>query len=426
MKFSAMSKIINNEHGDHKPIKKSNSASQQKAFKSGELSYKGDDSRLKTVKKRENTEKSTSIEVGMNRCQSKLIKTEIAASKTRKIKPKFVTPTMSKSEPKNERNSAKEEMLKKLHHYRGIAQGKVVGPQEVKGGALDIDNNENVINEKEIVVIEKDNIFTGDEIVNNKVTNQTCEEETPGLDGQSNHQAKSDFQTTSSSLNLTVEESNSRFEDSELSEIRVSPGKSKSASLHLTKSSKSTSKLSVKKHTCIHCGRGFSYLTSWSHHQVKCTAVHKCTPCEMVFKSRKTLKQHVKKVHERPVFKCAHCTKTFATEKQATAHISFTHEQKECNVCQKMCKNSNALRSHKYTAHGGKSKAKGSPLVDTKQVVSVVRWLCELCDSEYESKNALMKHKRAHSEADKLLCLANCESSSDTDNVMEDSEAYNM
>ena len=82
------------------------------------------------------------------------------------------------------------------------------------------------------------------------------------------------------------------------------------------------------------------FWTSWirnCHANIK--KIHKCDSCEMTFKLKRHLIQHVAAVHEnKKDYKCSMCSRAFSLKTNLKQHIRTIHENKKefnCNNCQK-------------------------------------------------------------------------------------------
>ncbi|XP_032241796.2 uncharacterized protein LOC116620211 [Nematostella vectensis] len=139
-----------------------------------------------------------------------------------------------------------------------------------------------------------------------------------------------------------------------------------------------------------------------------------CDHCDKTFDQTEALRLHVKKavwvlkgklkeVKERDI-SCPKCDRTFTEERHMRCHL-FTHQAQavKCDVCQKMCRNENALKVHKGREH------------------SVLEFICEHCGKKRLSKKSLGNHLRTHRE--KIHKCGFCEKSFFSSNRLQAHQA---
>ena len=122
---------------------------------------------------------------------------------------------------------------------------------------------------------------------------------------------------------------------------------------------------SLQKVTCELCGKFLANKDDMSRHlrsyhvQEK---AHKCSKCEGFFKSKESLRIHVRDRHEYVLQKCESCDKRFKNLFALKKHVARIHEKSltksfECNVCGTKFTDKGNLFGHIRNVHNGiKSK----------------------------------------------------------------------
>ena len=101
--------------------------------------------------------------------------------------------------------------------------------------------------------------------------------------------------------------------------------------------------------TCNVCKKVFQRLKSYATHTSICMDEFSCFKCKKSFPSKKTLLQHVKRIHL-TVNKCNLCTETFTTSKKLEKHRIKAHQTDQlikCELCETAFKNKKSLSVHK-------------------------------------------------------------------------------
>ena len=165
---------------------------------------------------------------------------------------------------------------------------------------------------------------------------------------------------------------------------------------------------------CEVCEQRFKYLKHFNSHQLKgtCGSTRECPKCDIKLRNVKTLKNHIRNVHEKPLYKCGMCSKICPTEKNLLKHFSYYHEEKECKFCIKMFKNANTLRSHIFNCHvQQKSLVQDSKEAEAKLAKGKVdtiksndssdktekpRKECNICQKTFKTKGGYNKHMNTH------------------------------
>ena len=149
-----------------------------------------------------------------------------------------------------------------------------------------------------------------------------------------------------------------------------------------------------------------------------------CDQCEKRFKSKESLRLHVKSVHEGKMFSCVQCEKSYGNNDNLKRHIGSVHEgvMYKCDICGKDFKHKSVLKIHTENKHKGitfscphdnceKSYGKNDNL--RKHIESAhdnVVYSCDKCDKIYSHMQRLQSHNESVHEG-KMFSCEQCEKS---------------
>jgi uncharacterized Zn-finger protein len=184
----------------------------------------------------------------------------------------------------------------------------------------------------------------------------------------------------------------------------------------------------LKKYPCPNCQEYFPNRKSLKSHvkshdnqashekrKQKCN----CNICGVSLFNKTALKNHIKRIHEKPVreFKCQTCHKEFISKAELTQH-TFVHSQDKnfsCDVCGKKFASKPYLERHVKTHTGDKPtftcEVCNKQLSDKTGFVAHMRahsgerpYECSVCGNKYTIKRHLTSHARIHSETRPFAC----------------------
>lgn len=136
----------------------------------------------------------------------------------------------------------------------------------------------------------------------------------------------------------------------------------------------------------------FNNYTFRSHkrfHKVEFT----CDDCNRKFKEKRTLEQHILRVHLRKAshFKCDHCGKIMSFFSTLTRHIRTVHQKQynyACDVCKKGFANAKLLSDHLAFVH-----------------LNQQNYVCSICNKKFRSKHGLVLHRNGvHGAGPRIKC----------------------
>jgi len=157
---------------------------------------------------------------------------------------------------------------------------------------------------------------------------------------------------------------------------------------------------------CEKCQKSFLSLKRFTDHQLKgaCDLPINCPQCNLTMKNLKTLKHHIKHIHDRPLLKCSECEEIFKTETGISKHMRRCHIQSMCEFCKKEFKNANTRRSHVSNCRVRRANA-GLPPPPAKKSSYDKNYFkkCGLCHKTFHSRGGLAKHMRTHKKMNESL-----------------------
>ena len=121
----------------------------------------------------------------------------------------------------------------------------------------------------------------------------------------------------------------------------------------------------------------------------------KCSECENIFKSEKTLRQHKIKCKAKQIYKCDECESSFKSYSEFSDHRIENHKTDVCDICESEIHFKN-IRRHMKTLHDGQTPAKYAFDLKQKHDKKVNRYKCEECAKQFYDKSTLNRHKKRH------------------------------
>ena len=169
--------------------------------------------------------------------------------------------------------------------------------------------------------------------------------------------------------------------------------------------------------TCLKCNKMISKTNSVQYiylHMQSCylETVNSCERCGKQFENKYTLAIHVKNVHNESPAECPECGKTFKNSHTLNAHMVVHKNDRKrfhCDLCKSDYGTKQALKNHVMRAHEGQdfkthqcstcgkkfeSNARLLQHVNTKHNESFKGVTCDICQKTYMSEKTLETHKR--------------------------------
>ena len=159
---------------------------------------------------------------------------------------------------------------------------------------------------------------------------------------------------------------------------------------------------------CVNCEQTYSSVNDLNNHQCgsKRPEIFECNLCNIKFKKRRYLKDHIKQKHLKLPHTCQKCSKEFPTDKTLNKHFLSVHVNHECQFCKLILKNANSLKTHKF--HCKKRKEIREPSNDENIVPSShekTTFRCTECKKMCKTKTALEEHvSRQHTQRNCQYC----------------------
>lgn len=135
-----------------------------------------------------------------------------------------------------------------------------------------------------------------------------------------------------------------------------------------------------------------------------------CPLCDFTSNCKRKHETHMERKHVTELrYACQFCSKKFKTKVDLGAHIKFQHVKCPvvCDVCGKVCSNSNALHVHqkrehflpKYECHLCRRRMVSQANLDEhiiKQHENRQKFMCENCGKVFNQHSKLVTHSRTH------------------------------
>ena len=163
----------------------------------------------------------------------------------------------------------------------------------------------------------------------------------------------------------------------------------------------------TKDHQCILCGKSFYNTNGLKSHMEyhRDTCDFECKECGNKYKSKSTLSNHVKRVHEKILpFHCGDCGKRFYTRGDKEKHESIHSKEKtfSCEICSKMFRRKDDVKKH-LRIHS-----------------NVKPFCCKFCDKAFKQSPNMWTHMRKHHEDELLSQKQNSEVKMETHDFLPD------
>ena len=147
---------------------------------------------------------------------------------------------------------------------------------------------------------------------------------------------------------------------------------------------------------CKFCGKMFQHIgvlikhMEKKHLNPKPEPLLKCFKCNKIFKTKKTLKYHMKTHNNDNLVVCEICGENFVSKYKLSVHIRNSHTKLYCDRSNCGFEGTAAeVERHKHCKHrSGKSS---------------VEWTCEICGKHYKSRKGVFTHKKNHKMLEDVL-----------------------
>uniref|UniRef100_A0A3B5M4L0 C2H2-type domain-containing protein n=1 Tax=Xiphophorus couchianus TaxID=32473 RepID=A0A3B5M4L0_9TELE len=180
-----------------------------------------------------------------------------------------------------------------------------------------------------------------------------------------------------------------------------------------------------RPYVCITCEKGFKYKDTLKKHQIihgkkAPKACPVCSQCDMAYRTKLQLSNHVEQVHIGVRYPCKTCGKQFMKETSLKRHelIHTGERPHQCTVCGKTFLTANELRLHNRY-HTGERPYKcdvcSKAFIQSGYLKSHMRihtgekpFKCDLCDKTFRLSYHMKKHRRTHAGKTRSFVCEDC------------------
>uniref|UniRef100_A0A667ZQC0 C2H2-type domain-containing protein n=1 Tax=Myripristis murdjan TaxID=586833 RepID=A0A667ZQC0_9TELE len=166
---------------------------------------------------------------------------------------------------------------------------------------------------------------------------------------------------------------------------------------------------------CSNCGKHFEYPSDLKEHQenVLHMGTHSeekpwaCTQCDMAYRTKLQLTNHVEQIHIGVRYPCNSCGKQFMKEVSLRRHelIHTGERPHQCTECGKTFLTANELRLHnRYHTGERPYKCESHMRIHTGEKP----FKCDICDKAFRLSYHMKKHRRTHSGKSKSHMCEEC------------------